>query len=197
VNTISGAKPQEIEQLLIQYSASAGTSDESFPAGQMSLVSFIDTKNSTALNRNEDQGNLVEVIQGKSKKPLESDCDEQLLLIVPFNQQVRLHSLKIQAPDDGRAPATVKVKNKFLLFWEYPDYWSSFNELELLQVFINQPNMDFSSVEDTDPDQEIVFSKPTETLELDYVKWVPKRLSVGSNKYFNMTNEWRNVVFKV
>lgn len=146
VNAVSGAKPAEIRKLLDQYAASADVEDESYAPGQMSLISFVENKQVACLNRNEQEGSVAEIFQGKPSKVLESDCDEQLLLIIPFTQRVRLHSLLINAPDDGRAPATVKL-------------------------YINEPNMDFTSVEDTDAVQELTFTEPSQTLELDYVNF--------------------------
>src|SRR4051812_41485363 len=37
----------------------------------------------------------------KDESFLESDTDEQLLLYIPFNQPIKIHSLCFQAPDDG------------------------------------------------------------------------------------------------
>jgi len=38
---------------------------------------------------------------GSVDAPMRSDCDEQLLIAVPFNQPVKLHSLLIQAAEEG------------------------------------------------------------------------------------------------
>lgn len=51
---------------------------------------------------------------------LQSDCDEQLLITLEFNQQVKIHSLKFNGPQD-KGPKTIRI-------------------------FINQPNpLDFDS----------------------------------------------------
>ena len=53
----------------------------------------------------------------------------QLIITISFNQNVKVHSLKIHAPDDGTAPKTVKV-------------------------FANLPNtMDFDQAERSEPIQ--------------------------------------------
>ena len=64
---------------------------------------------------------------------LESDTDEQLLISIPFNQIVKLHSVQIQGPNDGTAPRVVKL-------------------------FVNKESMDFGEAEDTKPVQEINLS---------------------------------------
>eukprot|EP00163_Fabomonas_tropica_P002910 TRINITY_DN1236_c0_g1_i1.p2 TRINITY_DN1236_c0_g1~~TRINITY_DN1236_c0_g1_i1.p2 ORF type:complete len:143 (-),score=35.44 TRINITY_DN1236_c0_g1_i1:934-1362(-) len=61
---------------------------------------------------------------------LKSDCDEQLLLYIPFNEAVKLKDIRIKAPADGSGPKTVKL-------------------------YINQPNLGFSDMEDIAPVQEL------------------------------------------
>ncbi len=40
---------------------------------------------------------------------LESDCDEQVLLSIPFNQVVKLRSLELRGPGDGTGPRHLKI----------------------------------------------------------------------------------------
>jgi len=77
-----------------------------------------------------------------------SDADEQLLLTVSFKGKVKIHSLQIDAPADGRAPKTVKL-------------------------FANKANLDFSDVESMAADQTFEFTPETfgQRLELKFVKF--------------------------
>jgi len=62
---------------------------------------------------------------------LQSDVDEQLILSIAFNQAVKIHSLKLKAPEK-LAPKTIKL-------------------------FINQPRtMDFDQAENSTSVQDIV-----------------------------------------
>lgn len=61
---------------------------------------------------------------------LTSDADEQLLLCVPFNQAVKVFSIRITAPEGETCPTSVKI-------------------------FANKPSMGFDEAESTAPTQEI------------------------------------------
>ena len=60
------------------------------------------------LNQNDDHPVAHALVDDESTY-LESDCDEQLIMSFSFNLPVKLHSLRIKAPTDGRAPLTVKL----------------------------------------------------------------------------------------
>ncbi|GJP43204.1 hypothetical protein CLOM_g5340 [Closterium sp. NIES-68] len=60
---------------------------------------------------------------------LESDVDEQLLVYIPFNQVVKLHSIVIKGPEE-EGPKCIKL-------------------------FANRPNMGFSNVSDIPPSDTI------------------------------------------
>lgn len=91
---------------------------------------------------------------------LQSDSDEQLLLTVQLRQQYKLHSIKVAGPDDGSAPATIKV-------------------------FINRENMDFSDAEDLPPTQTLQLTGASATLPLQLTKF----LSVHSLTVFCENNQ--------
>jgi len=81
---------------------------------------------------------------------LASDCDEQLIISLSFNQAVKVHSLMIKGPED-KGPKTVKV-------------------------FINQPStLDFDKAEGYEPTQQVDLSKEDVTegnaVNLRFVKF--------------------------
>jgi len=97
-----------------------GEEEESLVKGHMDLSTFYDKNGCECLNES-NAHNLAAALTSKEGF-LESDCDEQLLISIAFNQLVRLHSIRIAGPID-KAPKTVKL-------------------------FINQPkSLDFDSAE--------------------------------------------------
>ena len=94
----------------------------------MDLSSFIDKSQSECLNEADDHPYSHCLTSGGGY--LESDCDEQLILSVSFNQAVKIHSLKIKAPSD-KGPKNVRI-------------------------FINQPNtLDFDKADSMIATQDI------------------------------------------
>ena len=73
---------------------------------QMDLTSFVDKRGSECLNESDDHPYAHCLTPGGGY--LESDCDEQLILALTFNQSMKIHSLKIKAPSD-KGPKTVRI----------------------------------------------------------------------------------------
>jgi hypothetical protein len=113
---------------------------------QFNLYHFVDQTQSECLNA-ELTTPFVSVLQGRPNSVLSSDTDEQLLIKIGFREKVRLHSLGISGPDDGHAPARIKL-------------------------FIDKQSMSFSDAESVQPRQELVLSStgPAE-VPLEFVKF--------------------------
>ncbi|XP_010546599.1 PREDICTED: PITH domain-containing protein At3g04780 [Tarenaya hassleriana] len=95
------------------------------PKGQVDLLDFIDWSGVECLNQSSSHSLPNALKQGYREDDglnLESDADEQLLIYIPFNQVVKLHSFAIKGPEE-EGPKTVKL-------------------------FSNKENMGFSNVND-------------------------------------------------
>ena len=154
---ISGANPAGIDQLvekLIETSQAASAPSRA-PQGFASLKSHIVKNQLEGLNvKGSGLSDLVD-----KKGSIESDCDEQVILTIPFNGMVKIHSLEIIVKDVSKAP-------------------------QLLKFFINQ-TFTFDDVEGLPSVQEVKLLKEDfkkhenvfrATVELKYVKFqrVPK-----------------------
>jgi hypothetical protein len=121
-------------------------SDDITPALQNILHAQIDFDAVQTLN--EDESNSGRAIcektwaQRLSLTPeLKSSADEQLLMIVPFTGQVRLHSILIRASASPACPKTLKV-------------------------FVNEPGMDFDTAAEKDATQVLEISQTNEVQEI-------------------------------
>jgi len=148
VDTVKGAHPQELEEKIRRhYGESGESSDSSGPGGTTDVFPFVEQKSCECLNES-DGTPFRAFLEGKSK--LESDCDEQLILVYGFNQNLKLQAFKIKAPSDS-GPKTLKI-------------------------FINQPKtLDFDGAASMTPTQEITLTPEDLTgekpVELRYVKF--------------------------
>ncbi|KAI8493678.1 PREDICTED: thioredoxin-like protein 1 isoform X2 [Branchiostoma belcheri] len=154
VDQLQGADQNQLEEKVKKWmgdeeeEGQEGSGGVGVP-GQMNLNSMIMKSGCECLNDSDDHpfGHCLD----KGGQYLESDCDEQLIMTVSFNQPVKLHSLKIQGPDNGQAPKTVKV-------------------------FINQPaTPDFDAAERNDAVQQFELTaddvKEDAVINLRYVKF--------------------------
>jgi len=117
-------------------------------SGHVFLNDLIEVNHSTCLN--ESRHHKWQNILLSDDTYLASDCDEQLLITITFRRQVRIHSLKINAPNQGTSPKTLKL-------------------------FANQSYMDFNNIHDTPPSQIINLTpkhfEPNQIVKLNSLKF--------------------------
>nr|XP_046196820.1 thioredoxin-like protein 1 [Oncorhynchus gorbuscha] len=73
----------------------------------MDLMPFVNKAGCECLNESDESG--FDNCLVKDTTYLESDCDEQLLVTMAFNQPVKLYSMKLQTSDFAQAPKCVKI----------------------------------------------------------------------------------------
>ncbi|KAF6203703.1 hypothetical protein GE061_002036 [Apolygus lucorum] len=128
VDSIQGADPQKLEEKILKYYDEGTGENEVGVAGHMDLISFIQKNQCEALNE-ADEHPLAHCLTSQGGY-LESECDEQLILSLTFNQAVKIHSIKVKAPAD-KGP-------------------------QKLKIFINQPNtLDFDAASNNQSVQDI------------------------------------------
>lgn len=154
VARIQGANPSALEAKIVELAGQdVGSSGEvsGQPYGpHVDLSSFITKSGCECLNESDDHP-LAHCLDASKQTYLESDCDEQLIITLAFSQPIKLHSIKIRAPEEY-APKTLKL-------------------------FQNQPSsLDFDKAESAEPVQ-LVELKPEDATEdakpvqLKYVKF--------------------------
>ncbi|KAB5556356.1 hypothetical protein DKX38_007265 [Salix brachista] len=143
------------------------------PRGQVDLLDFIDFSGVECLNQSTSHSLSNAIKQGYREDDgliLESDADEQLLIHIPFNQVIKLHSIAIKGPEED-GPKTVKL-------------------------FSNKEHMGFSNVNDYPPSDTIVLSPDTlkgKPVVLKYVKFQ----NVRSLAIFIEDNQLESEITKV
>jgi len=108
IDSQRGADPATLEEKIKKWYGEGDEdgSEEVAVKGHMDLSTFINKSGCECLNEADDHI-LAHALTTKGGY-LESDCDEQLLLSIEFQQPMKLHSLKIYGPSD-KGPKTVKV----------------------------------------------------------------------------------------
>ncbi|XP_025084263.1 thioredoxin-like protein 1 [Pomacea canaliculata] len=130
IDSLRGADPGALEEKIRKwYQEDEEEGEGDIPVkGHMDLSSFINKSQCECLNESDDHP-LAHAFAAKGGF-LESDCDEQLIINIGFNQAVKIHSMRLEAPAD-KGPKTVKL-------------------------FINQPHtLDFDQADGMAPVQQI------------------------------------------
>lgn len=148
IDRVQGANIEGLEAKIRQHIGSdEPESGEDFGQGLMDLNVFVTKNQCECLNESDDHP-LTHALTSAGGY-LQSDCDEQLIISVSFNQAVKIHSLKLKAPEK-LGPKTLKI-------------------------FINQPRtIDFDQAESSTAVQDLVLDPKDlegELVNLRYVKF--------------------------
>ncbi|XP_028399460.1 thioredoxin-like protein 1 [Dendronephthya gigantea] len=108
LDQIQGSDAKALEDKIKKWMGDYEEISGTVPKGYMDLSSLINKAQCECLNESDDH-TLKNIFQKGKSLYLESDCDEQMLISISFNQPVKLHSLRLYAPDDGTAPKTIKI----------------------------------------------------------------------------------------
>ncbi|EAA11972.3 AGAP005462-PA [Anopheles gambiae str. PEST] len=131
IDRLQGADINGLEaKIQKHYVASADESGEDYGQGMLDLNTFIQKNQCECLNEADDHPwtNALTASGGH----LASDCDEQLIISITFNQVVKLHSLKIKAPPT-HGPKHVKlfINQPRTLDFDMADSYVSVQDLEI------------------------------------------------------------------
>ncbi|KAG7210197.1 hypothetical protein KM043_011752 [Ampulex compressa] len=135
-----GADPAGLESKIQQFYGSGDAEDTESPiSGHMDLVTFITKSQCECLNESDDH-NFAQCLTSDGGY-LESDCDEQLILSITFSQAVKVHSLKIKAPED-KGPKNIKlfINQPRTIDFDMADSNTSIQDLTLSVTDIEEGN---------------------------------------------------------
>ncbi|XP_055721088.1 thioredoxin-like protein 1 isoform X2 [Salvelinus fontinalis] len=109
VDQYQGADASGLEEKIKQHVENdpGSNEDSDIPKGYMDLMPFVNKAGCECLNESDESG--FENCLVKDTTYLESDCDEQLLITMAFNQPVKLFSMKLLSSDFAQAPKCVKI----------------------------------------------------------------------------------------
>lgn len=132
VETLRGADPNALESMISKF---AGSGSSEVVPGFSDITSLVDKKQMEVLNQDDDT-TLENFITGTGT--LRSDCDEQLIISLPFNQPVKIHSILLKGKGD------MTPKN--------------------VRLFTNMPKtLDFDNATGAEPVQSIEFGKAAQS----------------------------------
>jgi len=162
LDKLQGADNKALEDMIKKhYGEEGGETEDAGVKGMLDLMTFIDKSRSECLN--EDDEHPYAHCLTSAGGFLQSDCDEQIILSLSFNQSVKIHSLKLKAPSD-KGPKT-------------------------LRVFQNQPNtLDFDKADSMAAAQDVELTEKQLTGEIVPLKFV-KFQNVQNIQFFFKDNQ--------
>ncbi|ORX76259.1 DUF1000-domain-containing protein [Basidiobolus meristosporus CBS 931.73] len=131
---LKGANPQQLEALIVQHQGDVEDESSSFNIpGHSDITEFVTVNQLECLNQK--SNHTIRNIFKKDASYLESDVDEQLIISVPFNQAVKVHSIKLVASKVQSAPKTIKLFcNRLTLGFDEVDDIQETQTLELTEA---------------------------------------------------------------
>merc|ERR1712116_105573 len=106
IDRLQGGNPEALEAKVKQHYGADEAEEDSSVSGYIDLNTFITKNGCECLNESDDHS--LEGCLTSNPGYLESDCDEQLIISLAFNQTLKIHSLKIKAPKD-QGPKTLRL----------------------------------------------------------------------------------------
>lgn len=106
VDSLQGADQAKLEEKIKKYYDSEGSEEDVGVSGHMDLNTFVHKSDCEALNES-DEHTLQHCLTAADGY-LESDCDEQLIISLAFNQSVKIHSIRMKGPAEN-GPKNVRL----------------------------------------------------------------------------------------
>eukprot|EP00127_Corallochytrium_limacisporum_P003014 Clim_evm61s144 gene=Clim_evmTU61s144 len=107
VTSFSGANAEKLEGTISMHKGADPEGVQSYGKQFINIREYIDDSQMECLNQ--DDTKPLRNALGKAPGCLQSDCDEQLLISIPFKQPMRLHSIKISSTDKETGPKHVRL----------------------------------------------------------------------------------------
>lgn len=181
IDRIQGADPTSLENKIQQYYGSEDSEDaDSAVQGHMDLITFIHKQQCECLNESDDHPFVDSLTSGGGY--LESDCDEQLIISVTFTQAVKVHSLKIKAPQE-KGPKTIKlfINQPRTLDFDMADSYQAVQQLELSPEDLEGNPVNLRYVKFQNVQNMQVFVKDnqsgSETTQIDHLAFIGSPIS--------------------
>lgn len=107
IDRMQGADINGLEaKIQKHYVSSVDESGEDYGHGLLDLATFIQKNQCECLNESDEHPMTNALSSGAGH--LASDCDEQLIISITFNQVVKIHSIKLKAPP-SHGPKNVRL----------------------------------------------------------------------------------------
>ncbi|XP_050301226.1 thioredoxin-like protein 1 [Anthonomus grandis grandis] len=130
VDRLQGADPVALESKIQQYYGGEEGDDCEGTSGHMDLSPFIMKAQCECLNES-DEHPFVHALTSAGGF-LQSDCDEQLIISITFNQSVKIHSIKVKGPQDkGPKHIRIFINQPRTIDFDLADSYTSVQDLEL------------------------------------------------------------------